>query len=72
MPKFRITTTQTALMNGVRIEPGMVVEVVQQSFNNPLFENGGKAVNDAFMRLYGIDMKRAGLLFPIYLHIEQL
>ena len=43
--------------NGVRIEPGMTVEVVTQSMNNPLLTNGGQAVADAFMRIYGIDIK---------------
>ena len=48
--------------NGVRIEPGMTVEVVTQSMNNPLLTNGGQAVADAFMRIYGIDIKKAGAL----------
>ena len=44
--------------NGVRIEPGMTVEVVTQSMNNPLLTNGGQAVADAFMRIYGIQESR--------------
>ena len=58
--------------NGVRIEPGMTVEVVTQSMNNPLLTNGGQAVADAFMRIYGIDIKKAGALNMSYLSVEKL
>ena len=62
MARFRITTKMMKNSNGVRIEPGMTVEVVTQSMNNPLLTNGGQAVADAFMRIYGIDIKKAGAL----------
>ena len=58
--------------NGVRIEPGMTIEVVTQSLNNPLLTNGGQAVADAFMRIYGIDIKKAGALNMVYLNVEKL
>ena len=58
--------------NGVRIEPGMTVEVVTQSMNNPLLTNGGQAVAGAFMRIYGIDIKKAGALNMVYLNVEKL
>ena len=58
--------------NGVRIEPGMTVEVVTQSMNNPLLTNSGQAVADAFMRIYGIDIKKAGALNMVYLNVEKL
>ena len=58
--------------NEVRIEPGMTVEVVTQSMNNPLLTNGGQAVADAFMRIYGIDIKKAGALNMVYLNVEKL
>ena len=58
--------------NGIRIEPGMTVEVVTQSMSNPVTVNGGQAVADAFMRIYGIDIKKAGALNMTYLDVEQL
>ena len=58
--------------NGVRIEPGTTVEVMTQSMNNPLLTNGGQAVADAFMRIYGIDIKKAGALNMVYLNVEKL
>ncbi len=72
MAKFRITTKQMKNSNGIRIEPGMTVEVVTQSMSNPVTVNGGQAVADAFMRIYGIDIKKAGALNMTYLDVEQL
>lgn len=72
MARFRITTKMMKNSNGVRIEPGMTVKVVTQSMNNPLLTNGGQAVADAFMRIYGIDIKKAGALNMSYLQIERI
>ena len=72
MAKFRITTKQIKNSNGIRIEPGMTVEVVTQSMSNPVTVNGGQAVADAFMRIYGIDIKKAGALNMTYLDVERL
>ena len=72
MARFRITTKMMKNSNGVRIEPGMTVEAVTQSMNNPLLTNGGQAVADAFMRIYGIDIKKAGALNMVYLNVEKL
>lgn len=72
MARFRITTKMMKNSNGVRIEPDMTVEVVTQSMNNPLLTNGGQAVADAFMRIYGIDIKKAGALNMVYLNVEKL
>lgn len=72
MPRFRITTKRMTNTNGVRIEPGMSVEVVTNSFNNPLLTNGGQPVADAFMRIYGVDIRRAGALNQVYLDVEKI
>ncbi len=58
--------------NGIRIEPGMSVEVVTQSMSNPVLTNGGQSVVDAFMRIYGIDIRRAGALNMSYLNVERI
>ena len=72
MARFRITTKQGRSCNGVRIEPGMSVEVVTQSMSNPVSTNGGQVVVDAFFRIYGIDIKKAGCLNSVYLDVERL
>ena len=71
MPRFRITTKNRKNVNGIRIEPGMSVEVVTQSMSNPVITNGGQAVIDAFYRIYGIDIKKAGCLNMIDLSVER-
>ena len=72
MPLFRITTKQSKNANGIRIEKGMSVEVVTSSMSNPLTTNGGQAVADAFMRVYGIDAKKAGILSTVYLDVVRV
>ena len=72
MPRFRITTKRVSQMNGIRIDPGLSVEVVSNSFSNPLLTNGGQPVADAFMRIYGIDIKRAGIMSQAYLDVERI
>ena len=51
MPTFVITTKRANNTNGIRIEPGMQVKVVTNSFSNPVSTNGGQLVIDAFMRI---------------------
>jgi len=72
MPRFRITTKNRKNVNGIRIEPGMSVEVVTQSMSNPVVTNGGQIVADAFMRIYGIDLRRANALNTVYLDIQRI
>lgn len=72
MARFIITTKSRTNSNGIRIEAGMQVEVVTQSMSNPLLTNGGQAVVDAFMRIYGIDIKKAGVCNTVYLDVKQV
>ena len=72
MARFRITTKHVKNVNGIRIEPGMSVEVVTQSMSNPVTTNGGQPVIDAFMRIYGIDIKKAGCLNMVELEVVQM
>ena len=72
MPLFRVTVKQMKLTSGIRIEPGMTVDVVSSSMSNPLTTNGGQLVADAFMRVYGIDLKRIGALSTVYLDVVKI
>lgn len=72
MPLFRITLKQSKNSNGIRLEKGMSVDVVTNSFSNPITTNGGQSVADAFMRIYGIDVKRAGALNMVYLDAQKI
>lgn len=72
MPLYRVTVKQMKVSNGLRIEKGMSVDVVTNSISNPVVTNGGQLVNDAFMRLYGIDLKKLGAMNMIYLDVKQI
>ena len=72
MPLFRITVKQMKNDNGIRLERGMSVDVSTSSFSNPVTTNGGQLVADAFMRVYGIDMKRLGALSTVYLDVQRV
>ena len=72
MARSSFTTTHVNTSHGIRIEPGVSVEVVTQSMSNPVTTNGGQVVVDAFYRIYGIDIKHAGALSMTELNVEQL
>lgn len=72
MPIFQITTTRTRWINGCCIEPGMTVQVTTRSTCNPVTTNGGQIVVDAFMRIYGVDIRKAGCLNVIDLKVERV
>lgn len=72
MARFIITTKNRRNSNGITIEPGMSVEVVTLSMSNPVSTNGGQSVIDAFKRIYGIDIKRAGCLNNNDLIVERI
>lgn len=54
---YKITVKTSKNSNGIRIERGMSVEVVTNNITNPVTTNGGQALVDAFMRIYGIDIR---------------
>lgn len=56
MPLFRITVKQSKNSNGIRIEKGMSVEVVSNSFN----------------RIYRVDIKKAGTFSMAYLDVKRI
>lgn len=69
---YRITVKQNKNANGIRLDKGMSVEVVTNSFSNPVTTNGGQCVVDAFMRIYGVDIKKAGALNMVYLDCQRI
>lgn len=57
MALFRVTVKRSANVGGIRLEKGMSVEIPTTGYN-PLTSNGGNDVAMAFMRIYGLDLKR--------------
>jgi len=58
MALFKITVKQNANANGVRLQKGMSVQVASKYASNPMAVNGGIEVQEAFIRTYGIDLKK--------------
>ena len=69
---YRVTVKNSKNSNGIRLERGMSVDVVTNSMSNPVTTNGGQPVADAFMRIYGIDIRKAGALNMVYLNVERI
>lgn len=74
MSLWKITTTRSVMFSGVSIEPGMSVEIVSRTNGptNPMHITNNREINNAFKRVYGIDLERVGLLSPNYLRIEMV
>lgn len=72
MALFEITTKNCkgSIINGIKIEDGMTVEIVSK-YSNPLTTNGGHEVIEAFQRKYGIDIKKAGRLSSSFLDVHK-
>lgn len=72
MPLYRATVKHTSLTNGVRLEKGMSVELVSNNYSNPLLTNGGTEVINAFMRIYGVDIKKANAVSSAYIDVVKI
>ena len=71
MALFKITVKQNHHCNNIRLEKGMTVDVVS-IYSNPVLINNGHQVADAFMRIYGIDIKKNGGLSTAYLDVKKI
>ena len=69
---YRVTVKNSKLTSGIRVERGMSVDVVTNNITNPVTTNGGQAVADAFIRIYDIDIRRAGALSMAYLDVQRI
>ena len=72
MPLYLITVKQNNICNGIHLEKGMSVEVTARASGNPATTNGGKDIIDAFMRKYGIDLKKNNGCSPAYLETTKI
>ena len=72
MALYRATVKSSVWRNGVRLEKGLSVEFVYGSGGAPLQTNGGKEVVDAFMRKFGVDIKKAQAVSTAYLDVVQI
>jgi len=72
MSLFKATIKRSATANGIRLEKGMSVEVVSKFTTNPLNTNGGHEVSDAFLRKFGIDIRKANAVSSSYIDMVKI
>jgi hypothetical protein len=72
MALYKATLKRTSTVNGVRMEKGMSVNVVTKYTSNPLTINGGEDVREAFLRIYGIDLRKAWALSSSYIEMQKI
>lgn len=72
MALFKISVIRPFRGSGIVVEPGMSVQVSSPNPVNPIGMDGGRLVNEAFMRVFGIDLKKAGILNVFYLHADRI
>lgn len=72
MALFRVMIKQSSTFNGTRVEKGMSVDVPTISNISPVSADGGKLVQDAFIRIYGIDLKSLNMLNHSWLDAKQI
>ena len=71
MALYKVRTRRRKCCNGVNIEPGMEVQVVTP-LNNTVHVNDWKFVEYAFMRVFGISLRKANCLNVNDLDITKL
>jgi hypothetical protein len=71
MALFRATVKSTRVSNGVRLEKGMSVDF-SSAYSTPMSTNGGKEVIEAFERMYGVDIKKAGAMSSAFIEVVKI
>jgi len=70
---YRAEVKHFCVRNGIRLEPGMSVEFQCPNMHHPLWtEEGRQAIEDAFMRRYGISIRRADALNYLWIKCEAI
>lgn len=69
---YKVTVKSNLNSNGVRLEKGMSVEEVSQSYNLLGTWQGKELVNNAFKAKYGVDVGRANALTSLYLDVVKI
>jgi stage V sporulation protein SpoVS len=72
MALFKLTAKRTASMNGVKLEKGMSAEVSASGSSPFNTAKDTQAVQDAFMRKYGIDLKKGNMISSSYFDVLKI
>ena len=71
MALYKVRTKRRKCCNGINIEAGMEVQVVTP-LNNTVYVNNWQYVEDAFMRVFGISLRKVNCLNVNDLEITKL
>ena len=72
MALYKVTVKKQMLTNQGVLEPGMSVQVSSMILADPIMIDYGNLVNNAFLRIYGIDLKQANALNGLVLDSERI
>lgn len=70
MALYRATVLRTHKEGDVYIEKGM--EVSFASFTPPWMVNQGQPIQEAFMRVYGVDLKKGFVCSPGFIEVVEV
>lgn len=69
---YKVTIKNTSIVNGVRLEKGMSIEVASQTSNIWGDSKGKELVRNAFMVKYGVDLKKACAIDSVHLDVQRI
>lgn len=72
MALYQVTVKKQWRSAGQLIEPGMSVQVATDILADPVLIQGGQLVQDAFMRVYGVDLQEMRALNGVILESERI
>ncbi len=72
MALYQVTVKKQWRSAGQLIEPGMSVQVATDILADPILINGGQLVQDAFMRIYGVDLQEMRALNTLVLESKRI
>ena len=75
MALWKLTVKRSGVINGVRLEKGMSIEMTTMSSSNPLTCNlsqNAPQINRLFENKYGVDLMKGHLVTSNYLESERI
>lgn len=72
MALYKVTVKKQMYTSQGVLEPGMSVQVSSFTIADPIMIDYGNLVNNAFLRIYGIDLKKANALNGLVLKSERI
>jgi hypothetical protein len=73
MAHYKVTVKMNVYRADVRLVKGMSVNLVMNSPGfSPLYHKNGQEIVDAFMRIYGIDLRKVNAVNSGVLEVEKL